>query len=104
MSSPAPSPGTLDPPLIEARGLGYSAGSRHILYDIDLSLRAGEIVTIVGPNGAGKTTLLRALIGAMQPSRGEVRRKSGLKLGYHPQKLAVDHTRPPTTKRSCGDW
>ncbi len=98
MPSPV-TPVTMDPPLIEAHGLGYSDGPRQILYDIDLSIRPGEIVTIVGPNGAGKTTLLRALIGAMKPSRGEVRRKPGLKIGYTPQKLAIDHTMPLTVDR-----
>ena len=86
-------------PLIEARGLGFNDGPRHILHDIDLTLHADEIVTIVGPNGAGKTTLLRALIGAMQPSRGEVRRKPGLRIGYTPQKLAIDRTMPLTVDR-----
>ncbi len=86
-------------PLIEAHGLGFSDGPRHILYDIDLAIRPGEIVTIVGPNGAGKTTLLRVLIGAIRPSRGEVRRKPGLRIGYTPQKLAIDRTMPLTVDR-----
>jgi zinc transport system ATP-binding protein len=86
-------------PLIEARGLGYSDGPRHILHDIDMAILPGEIVTIVGPNGAGKTTLLRVLIGAMRPSRGEVRRKPGLRIGYTPQKLAIDRTMPLTVDR-----
>jgi len=85
--------------LIEARGLGYSDGPRHILHDIDLAIVPGEIVTIVGPNGAGKTTLLRALIGALRPTRGEVRRKPGLTIGYTPQKLAIDRTMPLTVER-----
>ncbi len=86
-------------PLIEARGLGYSDGPRHILDDIDLVIRPGEIVTIVGPNGAGKTTLLRVLIGALRPGRGEVRRRPGLTIGYTPQKLAIDRTMPLTVDR-----
>ena len=86
-------------PLIKAHGLGYSEGPRQILYDIDLVIRPGEIVTIVGPNGAGKTTLLRALIGAIRTSRGEVLRKPGLRIGYTPQKLAIDRTMPLTVDR-----
>jgi zinc transport system ATP-binding protein len=86
-------------PLIEARGLGHSDGSRDILYDIDLSVLPGEIVTIIGPNGAGKTTLLRALIGALRPCRGQVWRKPGLRIGYTPQKLVIDRTMPLTVDR-----
>ena len=90
-------------PLIEAlivtRGLGHSDGPKHILYDIEMAIRPGEIVTIVGPNGAGKTTLLRALIGAMQPNHGTVWRKPGLRIGYTPQKLTIDRTMPLTVDR-----
>jgi len=85
--------------LIEARRLGLDDGGRAILYDIDFAVRSGEIVTLVGPNGAGKTTLLRALIGALTPSRGTVRRKPGLRIGYTPQRLAIDRTLPMTVDR-----
>ncbi|HSF93843.1 MAG TPA: metal ABC transporter ATP-binding protein [Thermohalobaculum sp.] len=87
------------PPLVEAAGLGFSDGAKRILFDIDLAIRPGEIVTIVGPNGAGKTTLLRALIGALKPSRGAVRRRPGLTIGYTPQKLAIDRSMPMTVDR-----
>ncbi len=95
MNTPLP----VNTPLIEPRGLGYSDGPRHILHDIDLAISPGEIVTIVGPNGAGKTTLLRALIGALRPGRGEVWRRPGLRIGYTPQKLAIDRTMPLTVDR-----
>jgi zinc transport system ATP-binding protein len=87
------------PVLVEAAGLGFSDGPREILAGIDLALHSSEIVTIVGPNGAGKTTLLRALIGALKPNRGEVRRRPGLTIGYTPQKLAIDRTMPLTVDR-----
>lgn len=85
--------------LIEARGLGVRDGKRRILYDVEMALRAGEVVTIVGPNGAGKTTLLRALVGALKPSEGEVWRRPRLRIGYTPQKLAIDPTLPLTVDR-----
>ena len=86
-------------PLIEARGLGFADGKQRILHDIDLAIRPGEIVTIVGPNGAGKTTLLRALVGALRPTAGEIRRRPGLRIGYTPQRLSVDRTMPLTVDR-----
>jgi len=86
-------------PLIEAKGLGFSAGQTRILYDVDLAIHPGEIVTIVGPNGAGKTTLLRLLIGAVRPDRGTLKRKRGLRIGYTPQSLAIDRTMPLTVDR-----
>lgn len=85
--------------LIEARGLGLRLGGRSILRDVDLRLVAGEIVTIVGPNGSGKSMLLRLLIGALKPTLGRVARAHDLRLGYVPQRLAVDPTLPITLAR-----
>lgn len=57
--------------LLEARGVSVSYGKAIAVRDVSLTLREGEIVTIVGPNGAGKTTLLNALMGLL-PSEGAV--------------------------------
>ncbi|MGF1660058.1 MAG: metal ABC transporter ATP-binding protein [Rubrimonas sp.] len=86
----------MDEPLIEARGLGVAYGGAQALRDVDFEIRRGEIVTVVGPNGSGKTTLLRALIGAVAPSAGTIRRARGLRVGYTPQRLAVDRSMPIT--------
>ncbi len=85
--------------LMQAQGLGMRMGSQWILRDVDLSIRKHEIVTIVGPNGSGKTTLLRVLIGAQSPSEGAVVREAGLKIGYVPQRLAIDQAMPLTVAR-----
>nr|WP_245216212.1 metal ABC transporter ATP-binding protein [Sagittula salina] len=85
--------------MIEARGLGVEQGSRLVLRDVDFAIRAGEIVTVVGPNGSGKSTLLKALIGALPPSAGRVRRKPGLRLGYVPQGLRLDASMPMSVGR-----
>jgi iron complex transport system ATP-binding protein len=58
--------------ILEARSLTVSYGAREVLRDVDLDVKAGEIVAIVGANGAGKTTLLRALAGTLPTSGGEV--------------------------------
>ncbi len=88
--------------LIEARGVGVSYGGHRVLAGVDLALRAGEIVTVVGPNGSGKSTLLRLLIGAERPDEGRIVRAPGLRIGYVPQKLAVDATLPMTVNRFLG--
>ncbi|MFC7452991.1 ATP-binding cassette domain-containing protein [Insolitispirillum peregrinum] len=87
------------PPLIEARGLSITKGRRTILDGVDLAVHDGEIITIVGPNGAGKSTLLRALMGLERPTRGDIQRQSGLKIGYLPQKLHLDPVLPLTVER-----
>ncbi|MEX0431507.1 metal ABC transporter ATP-binding protein [Spiribacter insolitus] len=86
-------------PLIEAAGVNVHIGGRHILENIELSLSAGEIVTVVGPNGSGKSTLLRALIGAMPLDSGRIRRAPGLRVGYVPQRLHIDPTLPLSVRR-----
>ena len=48
---------------------------------------------------SGKTTLLRAIIGAIAPSGGHVRRTAGLRVGYTPQKLAIERTVPITVEQ-----
>lgn len=49
--------------MLEVRGLAAGYGRVEVLWDIDLTVGANEIVALVGPNGAGKSTLLRALSG-----------------------------------------
>lgn len=59
-------------PLLQVRGLNKWFGGFHVLKDIALDVRAGEIIGILGPNGAGKTTLYNLLTGFIQPDQGEV--------------------------------
>ena len=88
--------------VLTVEGLDVRLGRRRILHDVGLTIRPGEIVTIVGPNGSGKSTLVRALIGAVRPAAGRVTRQAGLRIGYVPQKLAVDATLPMTARRFLG--
>ncbi len=45
--------------LLEIRGLSFGYDDLRVLWDVDLEVRQGEIVTVVGANGAGKSTTLR---------------------------------------------
>ncbi|HEY6533127.1 MAG TPA: ATP-binding cassette domain-containing protein, partial [Acidimicrobiales bacterium] len=58
--------------LAAARGLGVDLGGRRVLADVDLDVRAGELLALVGPNGAGKSTLMAALVGDVAPAVGTV--------------------------------
>ncbi|MFS4583553.1 ATP-binding cassette domain-containing protein [Phaeobacter sp. C3_T13_0] len=70
-----------------------------VLRNVNFSITAGEIVTIVGPNGSGKSTFLRTVIGALKPTGGSVARIDDLRIGYVPQKLHIDPTLPLTVRR-----
>ncbi|WP_299927729.1 metal ABC transporter ATP-binding protein [uncultured Pelagimonas sp.] len=85
--------------LIRAEGLSVKRGATTVLRDVDFSIEAKEIVTIVGPNGSGKSSLMKALIGAVPASAGKVTRKAKLRLGYVPQSLSVDPSMPMTVER-----
>ena len=85
--------------LVRGVGLGAAPGGNRVLRGVDIAVHRGEIVTIVGPNGSGKTTLLRLLIGAMAADEGRVERAPGLRIGYVPQRLAIDQTLPVTVAR-----
>jgi branched-chain amino acid transport system ATP-binding protein len=59
--------------MLEIRGLSAGYGRVQVLFDLSLSVAAGECVALLGPNGAGKTTLLRTVCGFVVPLSGEVR-------------------------------
>ncbi len=54
------------------RNLTKSYGPILALRNLDLDLRAGELLALLGPNGAGKTTLVRMLLGLARPDSGTV--------------------------------
>jgi len=51
-----------------------SEGKRiHALCDVNLTIPAKQIFTLLGPSGCGKTTLLRCIVGLETPDSGEIR-------------------------------
>ncbi len=58
--------------MLVAEGLVREYGPVIAVAGVDLSLGAGEFLTVFGPNGAGKSTLLGMLGGSMRPTRGRV--------------------------------
>ena len=47
-------------------------GSSHILHDVSLEVRQGEIVVLLGRNGVGKTTTLKSIMGIERPKTGNI--------------------------------
>ncbi len=67
-----------DGPLaIDVHGLNKSFGKKHVVNDLSLQVRQGEIFGFLGPNGSGKTTSIRLMCGLLTPDSG-----SGSCLGY----------------------
>ncbi len=66
-----------DAPMIEVRGLWsvfpVPGGGEVVVHkDLDLTVRRGEILTLVGGSGTGKTVLLRQMLGLNRPARGSI--------------------------------
>ena len=47
-------------------------GKQHVLKDISLSIKDGEVIGLLGPNGAGKSTLMKIMVGVWDATSGEV--------------------------------
>ena len=85
--------------LVSLDNVGIRRGGRWLVRGVGFDIRRGEIVTLIGPNGSGKSTTVRTVIGALTPDEGRVTRSPGLRVGYVPQKLAIDRTMPLTVTR-----
>ena len=64
-------------------GVGKSFGHTQVLREVNLTVRAGEVVALTGENGAGKTTLLRICAGVLRADAGTV--EVAARIGYCPQ-------------------
>lgn len=62
----------LGEPVVTARGLTKSRGGALLFRDLDLTVRAGEIVGVFGASGSGKSSLGDVLLGLLAPDAGEV--------------------------------
>ncbi|MFB6122323.1 MAG: ABC transporter ATP-binding protein [Haloferacaceae archaeon] len=60
-------------PVLELDGVSKRYGSERVISDLELTVRDGEILTLLGPSGCGKTTTLRLISGLERPDGGEVR-------------------------------
>ena len=60
-------------PVIEIEDVHVYYGAIHALKGVSLTVREGEIVTLIGANGAGKSTTLRAINGINRPRQGTIR-------------------------------
>lgn len=64
--------GAVAAPALEIHGLTAGYGDAPIVYDVDLKVMPGKVVSVVGPNGAGKSTLLKAILGIARLMGGRV--------------------------------
>lgn len=58
--------------LLNVENVALSFGAIHVLNDVNLAVRAGEVLAVIGPNGAGKSSLLNVLDRSYTPTRGRI--------------------------------
>ena len=61
--------------IIKAENLNFKYGEQKVLNDINFSVEAGNLITLIGPNGSGKTTLLKCINNYLEPERGSIQIK-----------------------------
>ena len=89
-------PQNADAPALAVRDLTVAYRDDPVLWDIDLTVPSGVLMSIVGPNGAGKTTFIQAVLGLVEPAAGQVRifgapyAEQRERVGYVPQRGSVD--------------
>ena len=92
--------------LVRFEEVSYSAGTsearREVLVGVNLSLRRGEVLSLVGSNGAGKSTICALAAGNLRPSTGRLVRSGSLAVGFVPQRLAVNSLMPMASFRFLG--
>ena len=58
--------------MLKIKGLHFSYADLKVLWDVNIDVEAGEIVTVVGANGAGKSTLISNISGLVRPGTGSI--------------------------------
>lgn len=59
--------------MLEVKDLNSGYGKLHVLFDLSIECKKGEIIAVVGPNGAGKTTLLNSIFGIADIYSGSIK-------------------------------
>ena len=91
--------------LVSVQSLSYNYDSEVVLENVSFNVEKGDFLGIIGPNGAGKTTLFQCILGLITAYSGKItildenikrNKKILTKIGYIPQKKAIDPKFPLT--------
>ena len=74
-------------PVLVTRDVNTFYGASHILHDVSMEVRHGEIVGLLGRNGAGKSTMIKTIMGLAKPKSGQIWLDETDVAGLQPEKL-----------------
>jgi polar amino acid transport system ATP-binding protein len=86
-------------PAVEIRGVHKLYGALHVLRDVDLLVRSGEVSCLIGPSGSGKSTLLRCINNLEKIQAGTILVDGGL-VGYRWSGGDLQETTPRQSRRA----
>ena len=80
--------------MLNVTGVTVDFGTRILFDDITFTVKPSDKIGLAGRNGAGKSTLLKLIIQEDAPSSGTISHPSDYTIGYLPQELKIDSTKP----------
>jgi ABC-type Mn2+/Zn2+ transport system ATPase subunit len=86
--------------ILAVEDLSVTLDAIQVLRNVSFTVKQGEALAVIGPNGAGKTVLFRVLLGLL-PHQGLVRWRPNTRIGYVPQRFAVERSAPITALEFC---
>jgi ATP-binding cassette, subfamily F, member 3 len=81
--------------MITLDNLSKHFGGEPLFENVSVSFHENERTGLIGVNGSGKTTLLRMFCGEEHPDKGEIRKPSGMTIGYLPQEIELLDAKTP---------
>jgi len=58
---------------LAVQGMNVKYGKSHVVFDLDVTVEAGEVLALLGRNGAGKTTTIKGIVGLLPGASGAIR-------------------------------
>ncbi|WP_353989882.1 ATP-binding cassette domain-containing protein [Pediococcus argentinicus] len=80
--------------LIAVHDVEVSFSDQHLFHNLSFDVDRKDFLSVIGQNGVGKTTLIRVLLDQLNPTKGYVKKRNGLQVGYVPQFRNIDQDYP----------
>ncbi len=84
--------------VLKIENLTLAYNNKKILDDINLSMKKGDVVTILGPNGGGKTSLVKVVAGINKNYTGSIIFADDMRISYMPQNFSISSLMPVTVE------